>query len=164
MRTKKYKVYPDSCILISWITGEERLNHEMDGVNDCFDKVLKGEILFVILRNTMFEEVQLRTLESADKFRKLMMRKGIELLSVDLRVERLAADLRKYYSDNGPKELTEKDSLHLAAAIHYKVDAFYTFDDGKKSGISLLSLNGNVAGYPLLICKPPLLHNQTRLL
>ena len=49
----------------------------MDGVLDCFDKVLKGEILLVILRNTMFEEVELRTLESADKFRKLMMRKGI---------------------------------------------------------------------------------------
>ena len=161
MRTKKYKVYPDSCVLISWITGEKRLNHEMDGVLDCFDKVLKGEILLVILRNTMFEEVELRTLESADKFRKLMMRKGIELPSVDLRVERLAAELRKYYSDNGPKELTEKDSLHLAAAIHYKVDAFYTFDEGKKGGISLLSLSGIVAGYHLLICRPPF--NQTRL-
>ncbi len=161
MRTKKYKVYPDSCVLISWITGEKRLNHEMDGVLDCFDKVLKGEILLVILRNTMFEEVELRTLESADKFRKLMMRKGIELPSVDLRVERLAAELRKYYSDNGPKELTEIDSLHLAAAIHYKVDAFYTFDEGKKGGISLLSLSGNVAGYHLLICRPPF--NQTRL-
>ena len=59
MRTKKYKVYPDSCVLISWITGEERLHHEMDGVRDCFDKVLNGEILLVILRNTMFEEVEL---------------------------------------------------------------------------------------------------------
>lgn len=161
MRIKKYKVYPDSCVLISWITGEDRLNHEMDGVRDCFDKVSKGEILLVVLRETMFEEVQFRTVESGEMFRKLMARKGIEIISLDLRVERLAAELRKYYSGNGSKELTEKDSLHLAAAIHYKVDAFYTFDEGKKGGINLLSLSGNVAGYPLLICKPPF--TQSRL-
>lgn len=161
MPTRKYKVYPDSCILIAWITGEERLNHEMDGVRDFFDKVERGEVTLIALRNTMFEEVQLRTPESAEIFRQLMTRKGVELPSLDLRVERLAGELRDYYSQHGSKQLHEKDSLHLAAAIHYRVDSFYTFDNGSKGGISLLSLNGNMAGHPLLICKPPF--TQSRL-
>jgi predicted nucleic acid-binding protein len=158
---RKYKVYPDSCILIAWITGEERIEHEMDGVRDFFEKVERGEATLIVLRNTMFEEVQLRTPESTEKFRQLMMRNGVEIPSLDLRVERLAGELRDYYSQHGSRQLHLKDSLHLAAAIHYKVDAFYTFDEGSKGGVSLLSLNGNVAGHPLLICKPPF--TQTRL-
>jgi sortase (surface protein transpeptidase) len=39
----------------------------------------------------------------------------------------------------------------LATGIHYEVNAFYTVDED-----DLLPLNGNVAGYTLLICKPPL--------
>lgn len=135
--------------------GEKRIDHEMDGVHDFIDRVKSGETTLIVLRNTMFEEVQLRTVEAGQKFSALMMRKAVELPSLDLRVERLASDLRTYYSINGPKELHLKDSYHLATAIHYKADAFYTFDEGNKGGISLLSLNGNVAGRPLLICKPP---------
>ena len=155
MRTKKYIVYWDSCVFISLITNEIRPNHEMDGVYDCVDKILKGQVLLMVLRDVLFEEVQLRTLESAENFRKLMMRQGIEMPSKDFRIEKLASELRNYYDQKGPQKLGERDSLHLAAAIHYKANAFYTFDEGKKGGIGLLSLNGNVAGYPLLICKPP---------
>jgi len=161
VKIRKYKVYADACILIAWITGEERPSHEMDGVRDCFDKVIRGEVLLVALRNTILEEVHLNTPESAEKFRQLMMRRGIELPSLDLRIERLAEELRYHYSANGRKGLQLNDSYHLAAAIHYKVDAFYTFDNGGKGGVSLLSLNGNVAGHPLLICKPPF--SQVRL-
>ncbi len=155
MRTRKYRVYTDSCVLIAWCSGEPRVNHEMDGVRDCFEKVERGEIVLIVLRNILFQEVQLRTVEAAKKFSQLMARRTVELPSLDLRIDRIATELRDYYSKNGPKELTKYDSLHLATALHYKADAFYTFDDGKKGGISLLSLNGNVAGHPLLICKPP---------
>lgn len=155
MRTKKYIVYWDSCIFISLITDEKRPNREMDGVYDCIDKILKGQVLLIVLRDLLFKEVELRTLEGAEKFRNLMMRKGIEMPSLDFRIEKLASELRSYYDQKGPKKLGERDSLHLATAIHYKANAFYTFDEGKKGGIDLLSLNGNVAGYPLLICKPP---------
>jgi integrase len=44
---------------------------------------------------------------------------------------------------------------HLASAIHFEVDEFHTFDEGKKGGRSLLSLDGDVAGHRLRICKPP---------
>jgi len=161
VRTKKYTVYWDSCVMISYITGENRPNQEMDGVYDCVEKIMSGQVLLIILRDILFEEVQLRTPEAVDRFRKLMMRKGIEIPSKDLRIERLANEIRSYYDVNGPKKLPEKDSLHLATAIHYKANAFYTFDEGRKGGLNLLSLNGNVAGYPLIVCKPPVI--QTRL-
>ena len=134
----------------------------MDGVYDCVDKILNGQVLLIILRDILFEEVHLNIPEAAEKFRKLMMRHRIELPSKDLRIEKLAHELRDHYDQiPNSKKLLEKDSLHLATAIHYRVNAFYTFDEGKKGGLSLLSLNGNVAGYPLVICKPPV--NQTRL-
>jgi predicted nucleic acid-binding protein len=155
MRTKKYIVYWDSCVFISLITNGKRPNHEMDGVYDCVDKILNGQVLLIVLRDVLFEEVQLKTLEQAEKFRKLMMRQGIEMPSKDFRVEKLASELRDYYNHKGPKKLGGRDSLHLAAAIHYRANAFYTFDEGQKGDISLLSLNGNVAGYPLIVCKPP---------
>jgi predicted nucleic acid-binding protein len=161
VKTRKYRVYADSCVLIAWCGGEERTNHEMDGVRDCFEKVERGEIVLIVLRNMLFTEVKLKTLDVADKFSQLMSRKTVEIPSLDLRVDRLATELRDYYSKNGKKELYRNDSLHLATAIHYKADAFYTFDNGKKGGISLLSLNGSVAGHPLLICKPPF--TQSRL-
>lgn len=155
MRIKKQRVYWDSCVVIAYITGEPRPDNEMDGVHDCSDDILRGKTILVSLRDVIFEEVQLRTVEAAEKFRQLYKRSGIELVSIDLRIERLAAELRRYYETNGPKEMRERDSLHLAAAIHYKVDAFYTFDRGKKGGVNLLSLSGNVAGFPLIITKPP---------
>lgn len=162
MRTKKYIVYWDSCVVISYITNENRPNNEMDGVYDCVDRILRGEVLLIVLRNVLFEEVQLtRANGVAEKFSKLMMRKGIEIPSMDLRIERIAGELRSFYQ-GGPKKLPEKDSLHLATAIHYKADAFYTFDEGKKGGINLLAQSGNLAGHPLLICKPPV--TQGRLL
>jgi len=162
VKIKRKLIYWDSCVMISYLMNEDRPDHEMDGVYDCIEQVEKGAVTLIMLRNTMFEEVHLRSTEVAEKFRKFMMRRGIELPSIDIRIERLAVELRDYYAKNGPKELREKDSLHLAAAIHYRADAFYTFDGGNKGGLNLLSLNGNVGGYPLVVCKPPF--NQTRLL
>jgi predicted nucleic acid-binding protein len=157
MVIRKDLVYWDSCIFIAIINNEKRPNNEMDGVYDCIDKIEKGQIRMMILRDLLFEEVELRTLEAAQKLRMIMKRGGIELPSKDVRIERLAKELCDYYDNHGPKPMGEKDALHLATAIHYRANAFYTFDSGgKRNNISLLSMNGNVAGiYPLLICKPP---------
>jgi predicted nucleic acid-binding protein len=156
-RTKKNRIYADSCVIISWIMGEERPNLESQGVRVFFNQVTNGEVILVALRNVIFDEVQIeRNTEATMKFRNVMARGAVELPSQDIRIERLATQLRDYYIVNGPKELKLKDSLHLATTIHNKCDAFYTFDDGQKGGISLLSLNGNVAGYHLVICKPPI--------
>jgi hypothetical protein len=82
----------------------------------------------------------------------------VQLLDNDLRVSALAREIREYYEAqskiDGLPRLTTPDAIHVATAIHYKADAFWTFDDGGYGGRSLLSLNGNVAGHPLVVCKP----------
>ncbi len=157
MPPRRYLIYWDACIFIAIINKEKRPNNEMDGIYDCIDNIDKGHVMIMALRDLIFDEVELRTLESAELFRKIMKRRGVELPSKDVRIERLARELCDYYDNKGPKPLGDKDSLHLATAIHYRADALYTFDGGGKGGtVSLLSLSGNVAGkYPLLICKPP---------
>src|SRR5204863_497117 len=78
----------------------------------------------------------------------------------DPRIASLLADIksfcRKLNSKDGRGELTDFDATHLATAIHYRASAFHTFDNGGRRARGLLELNGNVAGYPLVICKPPL--------
>ena len=69
MVTRKYLVYWDSCIFIAVINNEKRPNNEMDGVYDCIDKIEKGQIRMMTLRDLLFEEVELRTLEAAQKLR-----------------------------------------------------------------------------------------------
>ena len=71
--------------------------------------------------------------------------------AADIRITKLAHQIRNVY----PK-LSTPDAVHLATGIHYEADQFHTFDDGGKDGMSLLGLNGNVAGYPLVVCKPPM--------
>lgn len=158
MKIRKPIIYWDACIFIALITSEDRPNKEMDGVYHCKERIMKGEVHLIAAREPLFEEVQLRELESAENFRQLMMRKGISLPSIDFRIDRIAKELQDYYSGVGSRPLGEKDSLHLATAIQYKADYFYTFDSGKKKRtLNLLAISGLLAGkYPLVICKPPI--------
>jgi predicted nucleic acid-binding protein len=152
-------IYWDACIFIAWIKGEKRPNNEMDGVFECVAEVEKGRtrlITSVVTRTEVFEADL--SLEVKQKYADLLNRRSVQLLDNDLRVSNLAREIREYYDRqsniDGVSPLTALDAIHLATAIHYKVDAFWTFDDGGYGGRSLLSLNGNVAGYPLVICKP----------
>ncbi len=99
--------------------------------------------------------------EEADKkFTDFLKHKFVHWVDVDYPISDLAGRLGEYYNIGAGKlpnrEMTDLDAQHLAAAIVYNVDAFYTFDEGKKGGMNLLALNGDVMGYPLTIIKPPL--------
>ncbi len=80
-------------------------------------------------------------------------------LGMDTKIAGLAHDLRDYYAANAAahsgKILSTPDAIHLATAIHYRVDEFHTFDnDGDAKHLGLLPLSGNVGGHRLKICKP----------
>ncbi len=92
--------------------------------------------------------------------------RGVTLVGEDLGMVDIRDEILHYYNTTnqvGDKLMGDYDAQHLAYSILHRVDAFYTFDRGKKKdkktgkrGINLLSLDGMVAGkYKLTICKPP---------
>jgi predicted nucleic acid-binding protein len=124
----------------------------MDGVEYCIERIESGEIKAITSVNTQIEicEGEIEPDRRAILERTLGLRRGLEQVAVDHRIAGLAREIRTYYRQKG-KRLELPDTTHLATAIHYRVDALYTFD-----GDDLLPLNGDVAGYNLVICKPPL--------
>jgi len=152
-------IYWDSCIFIAWLKNEQRAPGEMDGVYECVSNVQSGRarlITSVLTRTEVFEanlEQHVR-----DQYSLLLNRRNCQILDNDLRVSNLAREIREYYQNqsklDGLPDLATPDAIHLATAIHYNANAFWTFDDGGRGGRSLLSLNGNVAGHPLVVCKP----------
>jgi hypothetical protein len=89
-----------------------------------------------------------------DQFNNLFKRRNVEWINHDERVSQLSHDIRDHYDQQGVK-LSSADSVHLASAIIYDADVFYTLDgSGKKKKGKLLPLNGNVAGHRLRIEKP----------
>jgi len=152
-------IYWDSCIFLAWLKDEKRPNHEMDGIYECVREVEIGKTRLITSVITKIEvyEADLST-EVRQKYDALLRRRSVQLLDQDLRISDLGRQIREFYHQqsriDGLPELTTPDATHLATAIHYKADGFWTFDNGRHGGRSLLSLNGNVAGYPLTICKP----------
>jgi predicted nucleic acid-binding protein len=139
----------------------------MQGVYECFEQIEQGDALGVV-SSAIWYEVFLNNYdeEKAERFSKLLSGRRVQEVAIDTRVGKLSGELRQYYIElhkhDGGGRLTSQDTFHLATAVHYKLDAFYTFDDGKKpnkedggKSRSLLSISGNVAGYRLTICMPP---------
>lgn len=160
MPRKIKKVYWDSSIVIAWLKNEKRPNHEMDGVYDCVERIKKGNEIMVTSSETQLEVLEAEMdKKTEEKYINLFKRRQCQILPYDIRVQTLAKEIREYYQrqhiGKGTPSIGTEDAKHLASAIHYKVDEFYTFDEGKKGKLGLLSLSGNVAGYQLKICKPP---------
>jgi len=152
-------IYWDSCIFIAWLKDEKRQHHEMDGVYECVNEVESGRTRLITSVTTRMEVYESDlSLEVKDRYDSFLKRRTVHLLDQDLRISELGREIREYYHRqkgiDGLPELTTPDATHLATAIHHGVDAFWTFDDGRHGGRGLLSLNGNVAGHPLTICKP----------
>jgi predicted nucleic acid-binding protein len=133
----------------------------MEGVFWAVQKIEKGQ-LRMMTSAAMRQEVITEKIGAAaeEKLTAFLDHKFVNLVGIDYSIGRLAGQIKNYYN-RGPgkqpdRKMTDLDAQHLAAAIVYKVDAFYTFDEGKKGGLNLLKLNGDVMGYPLKIIKPPL--------
>jgi predicted nucleic acid-binding protein len=153
-------VYWDTTIWIAYIQAEKRMNpDEMEGVYESARKIkAKNQNLLT----SVFVRMELSdTKMGPDKiaiWHNFCKKRNVFYKDTDLRVGELYTEIIDHYNiinKLSKKEIGPLDAQHLAIAINYNVDAFYTFDSGQKGGISLLSINGNVAGYPLHICLPP---------
>jgi predicted nucleic acid-binding protein len=150
--------YWDACLFLAWLNDEDRKSGEMDGIREIVARHKRREVKLVTSTLTQIEVLQSKIpVGVGNSFTDLLKR--MTRLGIDSKVASLAHDLRDHYASpvgpTGGKTLSTPDAIHLATAIHYRVDEFHTFDgDGSSKSIGLLPLSGNVGGHKLTICKP----------
>lgn len=158
----KPNFYWDAAPLIAWIKDEKRKDPaEMAGLAEVVELVEQGKA--ILMTSVLWRvEVLDSTLTPAQKKRieDAFASRSINELSIDSRVMRLAGEIRNFHraskSKSAQRAVSVPDAIHLASAIQYEATEFHTFD-GARSGSNpggLLTLNGNVAGHRLKICKP----------
>lgn len=155
-KSGKLLYYWDTCSFISWLKGGSDCSQEtMDGLNYIARQVNDNKAFLCTSVTTQSEVLEGKfTQEQNEKLEKFFRRRNVLLIAVDTKIAQRASEIRNYYSLRGTKIATP-DATHLATAIIYKVDEFHTRDgDGKQRANDLLRLNGDVAGYPLLIRVP----------
>ncbi len=162
MATGKPKFYWDSAPLIAWILDEKRPDPaEMAGLQEVVELVERNSA--ILMTSVLWRAEVLDILNAAQRRRveAAFESQAIIELAIDSRVMDLTAQIRAYHraskSKSALKNIRTPDAIHLATAIQYGADEFHTFD-GAKPGTTavsgLLTLNGNVAGHRLKICRP----------
>lgn len=152
-------IYWDSCVFLAYIKDEEdRAEGEMAGVyavaNEVFEKkiqLMTSAVVFYEVRRARLND------ECRARFDKIFDLSNVTVVELSPAIGDRAGQLADYYQnlDDGRKGLSRNDAYHLATAIAYEVTVFHTFDkEDKKNSRGLLELDGNVAGFPLRMCKP----------
>jgi predicted nucleic acid-binding protein len=153
----KPKVYWDANIFLAWL-HEETVHGPgvLDGIEEMAREINDNKaILFTsVMTKTQVLECKLSARKLAI-FSNLFKRRNVTMIVQDERVADKAHEIRNHYAQR-KITLSAEDCVHLATAILYQADVFYTLDgSGKRPRPNdLLPLNGNVAGYPLVIQKP----------
>lgn len=151
----KQILYWDACIFIAWLTDELREPDEKAGIKELVELIHNNNAILLTSSITRIEVLDCTLSDSAKQiFSKLFQRKNFQEQAVNSRVASLAHDIRNFYQKEDKDAINIKvpDAIHLATAIHYGAEKFYTFDGKKRRG--LLRLSGNVAGHNLIICEP----------
>ncbi|MCK4632507.1 MAG: type II toxin-antitoxin system VapC family toxin [candidate division Zixibacteria bacterium] len=162
MPTKVPLVYLDSCIFIAWLKNEQRKNsEETKGVKEVMHLIDNNKVRMITSALTRAEVLQCTLSTGTQRdFDNVLRRRNVMVANTDHHTWALTHDLRDHYQNIKVQEnlptLSVPDAIHLATAIQYEVDTFYTFDENDKPGKSraLIPLDGNVAGYDLKVKKP----------
>ena len=150
--------YWDTCLFLAWLNDEQRKQVEMDGVREVIARHKRREVKLITSVLTQIEVLQSKMpVGVGTSFIDLLKR--MTRAGIDSKIALLAHDLRDHYAtlaaSTGAKLLSTADAIHLATAIHYRVNEFHTFDEtGDARHLGLLPLSGNVGGHKLKICKP----------
>lgn len=154
------RYYWDSCIFLAWLRNENRKEGEMAGIKDYVRRLQNREIRVMTSAITYAEVTASKLPVGVDQqFLDLMRSTKVDVIGADIRVTKMARDLRDYYSSQperfNSKTLCAPDAIHLASAIIYQASEFHTFDGSNKGGtLGLLRLDGDVGGHKLSVCKP----------
>jgi predicted nucleic acid-binding protein len=147
-------VYWDANLYLAWLKHEVRPFGELEGTLVSLDHIYAGRSDLVLSRAIPEQEVPLSRLPAERRkiYEQVLRRPNITQVDYEVPILALTRELLDYYQSI---DLLFMDALHLATAIIKGVDAFYTFDSGKRGGANLLSLDGNVMGHALRVCRPP---------
>ena len=154
-------VYFDSCIFIAHLKKEERQDpHDMAGVKDLISKIDRSEIQLATSVLTLSEVLESGVPPGTrEDFKQLWGRQNCHLIEVNRDIAEIAHTIRDYYQQQQDELPTLKtpDAIHLATAIFFGCEKFYTFDRNDQRGRNraLIPLSPLVAGrYQLTIEKP----------
>ena len=154
----KKRYYWDACIYIAWLKKEE--SKWLPAIAEIVRLNKQRSNLIVTSVMTMMEVLESRLTETEKREFKQCFDFGThQMWDIDLPIVTVARRYRDHYLANpvNGKSLMIPDAFHLATATVHKVDAFHTFDKGKRGeGCSLLALSNNVAGDRLRVCRPEL--------
>lgn len=158
-------IFWDSCIFFAWIKDEPWPDDIKKGIEQTLEHAYSNQLAIVTSSVTLAEIIQSQlTKEQKERYAKIFQHPNLQLYDIDRRIAgkagviREATDTRVF---NDKMEVISGscmalgDALQLATALHLSVREFQTLDGaGKKKRLSLLALNGNVAGATIAIVKP----------
>ncbi len=155
--------YWDTCLFLAWLKNEtSRQPGEMDAIASMIERFHKRQISLITSVITITEMTSIKIPAGTEgQLEDVMQRSNFTRLAVDIRVAKLARDIRNWYlarEEYAGRTVSWPDSLHLASAILYRAKEFHTFDgkdSAKNNSLGLLKLSGNVGGHPLIVTKPP---------
>lgn len=159
MRTGKIICW-DSCVFLSILNGESHPPEVLDGLDEMIREIDEGKCLLITSVITFSEVLEVNmTQAQKDQFQKLFDRRNVRAIDVDMRIARLAGEIRSYYKNlREPVKLLVPDTLHVATAIIYKADVLYTFDGSgrgaKAHDLIKLGKDGKIAGHVISIRMP----------
>ena len=147
--------YFDACIFLAWLNAEDAIHGDvaMEGIRQMVRDVDAGRaIVFTSVMSKTEVFHKLKTQWARDEYTHFCQRPNVSIVNQDERISDKSSEIRTYYTNKGIT-LDAGDCVHLATAILYNADVFYTLDGytDKPKPNALLPLSGNVAGYLLPI-------------
>jgi predicted nucleic acid-binding protein len=157
MKAGKPSIYWDTAVWLAWLLGESHWpDTVLVGIADVVAQLEAGKLNLFTSSITRSEIFQGRlSQEQKQKWSDVMRRSDVHAVAADDRVNDRSSAIREYHQARGMKIATP-DGIHLATAVLYKADEFQTMDGLQKNGTTrrVLSLNGDVGGYPLFVTHP----------
>lgn len=138
----------DTSVWVAVLEGEDRSPEELQGLFEVID-LADRELASILTSDLIYTEVydQSGSGEVPPKLEEVLKRPNYLIAPGSPEIQKTAGRIRSLAQAEGRK-VKAADSIHLATAIAYKVDAFHTFDD------KLLALDGSPVVSGLRIKKP----------
>ena len=141
------KIYWDTCVFLSWLRDETRPQEIKDGIDKVLTDVQEHNCTLYTSAITQIEILPsfFTSEEKAEEYRLLFDRPNVVTVAVDLRVGRIASEIRDFYHGQNPQvKFSIPDVIHIASAIVIGADEMQTLDGcgARRKPEDILSLSG----------------------